>query len=74
MEELKRQGDELRKERIARHKREKNLRDKYLELVTAVQNTKKGESRHDTVLRYVREAEETTIWGKAKALASLKVL
>jgi len=74
MAELARQGDELRKERVARHKREKNLRDKYLELVAAVHSPKKGESKHEAVLRCVREAESTTLWGKVKGLAHRKVL
>ena len=36
------------------------LRAKYHELVFAVSRKHDGETRHDTALRYIREAEETS--------------
>lgn len=41
----------------------RDIADKYLELVSAVENKFEGETRHQTALRYIREREQPTTNG-----------
>jgi hypothetical protein len=68
--ELERKAEDLKKERARRAAQERKLRDNYLELTMAVKRKYPGENRHETALRYIREAEApgTTMMEKAKAL------
>lgn len=45
----------------------------YLELIYAVARKFPGETRHDTALRYIREAEECPKWAIAQAEARKKI-
>ena len=35
-----------------------NIKDKYYELILAVERKHRGETRHETALRYIKEAEK----------------
>lgn len=72
MMELERKAESLRRERAERRRRQAEVRDRYLELTMAVKRPVLGESRHDTALRYIQEAESPPkdLLGKAKALVT----
>ena len=74
--ELKRQGELLEMDRVRRRKQDAKVRDNYRELVMSVGKKVPGENRHDTALRYIREAEAKPpgVWEKTKAVLTRKVL
>jgi hypothetical protein len=49
------------------------LREQYNQLIHAVETKHEGESRHETALRYIREAEYKAVAAAVAALASQEV-
>lgn len=43
---------------VRRYKKVENLYDLYYELLYAVEKKTRGETRHETALRYIQEAEQ----------------
>jgi len=49
---------------ILERSRRKNVDEKYNELILAVGNKHEGETRHQTALRYIKQAEESVGLGE----------